>query len=218
MQCKGCTMDIGAGFSVCPVCGLKQEGFDPAKRLYPKPKRHEHRFFFWRKLAIWLLWAGIFASCIVNLAVGGTPWAAYVVLSAYAVYEILLSLETAERSLIRRIVSGSYAVGFLLLGTAHITGSGPWARDLAVPLVLLAALLAAAALYFSDYRRFSAQCLPILGLSLLAVAAGVLGLFGVLPMRWPLITLSSAALAVFIGSICTFRRSLWMEVKKKMHR
>ncbi|MBE7062317.1 MAG: hypothetical protein E7390_00810 [Ruminococcaceae bacterium] len=218
MKCKGCTMDIGPGFSSCPICGLKQDRFDKTAGFYPKFRKGGHWFFFWRKIAILVLWAGIMASGIVNLAVGGTPWAVYVLLGSYAFYEILLSLETAERSLIRRIVSGSYAVCFLLLGIAYITDSGTWARDLVVPLVLLAALLSAAALYFSDYRRFSAQCLPVLGLSLLSVTAGILGLFHILPMRWPLISLSSTALAVFVGSICTFRRSLWMEVKKKMHR
>ncbi len=216
MRCRGCTMDIGEGFVKCPICGLPQEAAVPAAAFYPKPKRRGH-LFFWRRLAILCLWAGIVASAVVNLAVGGTPWVVYVVLGAFAAYEIFLSLETAERSLIRRIVSGSYAVSILLYGTAWVTDSGTWAVEIVIPLVLLAALVASAALYFSDYRRFSAQCLPVFGLAALSVTGGILGLCGVLPMGWPLIALSASALAVLVGSICTFRRSLWMQIKKKMH-
>lgn len=216
-MCKACRTHIGAGFSVCPICGMPQETYDKSAAFYPKTKGKKG-LFFWRRLAIALLCIGSLSACIVNLAVGGVPWAIYVVLGAYTTYMVFLSLETAEISLIRRIVSGSVAVSFLLYGIESITQSGTWATEIVIPLVLFAGLAGSTALYFSAFRRYRGQFLPMLGLAFVALIAAGLGFYGILPMRWPLITLSGFAFAASAGILITFRKTLFAEFKKKLHR
>ncbi len=213
--CKSCKIQIGDSFSVCPICGMAQDDVKAETAFYPKT-RTKRRLLFWRKMLTAFLWLGVLASVIVNLSVGGAPWAIYVFLGAYAVQVVFLSLETAEISLISRIVSGSVAVSLLLWGIEFFTHSGSWATEIVIPLVLFAALVASAALYFSAFHRFRTQFLPMLMLSLGAVAAAVLGIYGVLPMGWPLITLSGFAFGAWLAILIVYRKTLRIEFKKKL--
>ncbi len=215
--CKACKTQIGDAFRLCPVCGMTQTDVQEAAALYPMAKKNGI-LFFWRRLMVAFLWLGSTISCLINTIVGGAPWAIYVVLGAYTAYVIFLEWETAEISIIRRIISGSVAISFLLFGIEKSTQSGAWATELAIPLVLLAGLVAAVTLYFSAFRRYAAQFLPILLIAFGALVAAALGIRGVLPMHWPLIAFSGFALLVLIAIVATFWRRLWAEVKKKMHR
>lgn len=214
--CKACGIKIGESFQKCPICGAVQPLYDVSTSLYPTTRKRG-ALFFWRKMGICLLILGVLSSAIVNLCVGGVPWAVYVLLGAYAGYEIFLSLETAEISITRRIVSGGYAVSFLLIGIEEITNSGTWAREIAVPMVLFGALLAAAALYAAAYRKFPGHFLPVFGLCFLSMGWGLLGILGLLTIRWPLITLASTALGIFVAAIVIFHKRIWTELQKKLH-
>lgn len=216
-MCKACKTQIGDAFRACPVCGMAQTDVQETASFYPATKKIGI-LFFWRRLLVAFLWIGGALSCLINALVGGVPWAIYVVLGAYAAYVIFLEWETAEISLIRRIISGSVAISFLLFGIEKSTQSGAWATEFAIPLVILAGLIAAVTLYFSAFRRFAAQFLPMLLIFFGAMVAAALGIRGIVPMRWPLIALSGFAFLAFIAIVITFWRRLWAEVKKKLHR
>ena len=214
--CQSCKTKIGESFKRCPICGAPQPLYDRGASFYPVAGKRG-AFFFWRKIGIALLALGALSSVIVNLCVGGVPWAVYVLLGAYAAYEIFLSLETAEISIIRRIVSGGYAVSFLLFGIERFTHSGVWAHEIAIPMVLFGTLLASAALYASACRKFPGHFLPVFGLCFLSMGWGIFGILGIWSIRWPLITLSSTALGVFLAALIVFHRTIWAELQKKLH-
>ncbi len=193
---------------------MKQENIDPTRAFYPNCKSGK-ALFFWRKLLGYLLWLGTGATVLINVLVGGMPWSGYVVLSALAVHILCLSLETAEISLIRRIVGGSGALCILLWWIGFITDSGPWATEIVIPLVLLGALTAATALYFSAFRRYRAQFLPILVVVIFAFASAG---FRILPVKWPMLVLLCASGGVIISIPAAFHKVLWVECKKKLHR
>jgi len=216
-ECKACKNQIGDGFLLCPICKMVQENADPHAALYPKTRTRNGRFI-WRKIVSLSLWGGVLVSAIVNLSVGGTPWAVLVFLGVYALQTVALTLETAEISLIRRIISGSFAISCLLWAIAKITHSGTWATVYAIPLVLLAGLLASATLYFSSFRRYRTQFLPMLVLVVGALVAAGFGIRGKLPMAWPLIALSGTSLAAFLAVVIVYHKTLRVEFKKKMHR
>ncbi len=215
--CKACKLPIGDGFAVCPICGLKQENTDAAAAFYPKA-RTKKGLFFWREILVLCLWLCTLMAVIVNVFTGGTAWSVYVVLGAYAAQVLFLSLETAEISLIRRITSGSVADSILLWGIEYVTKSGAWATEIVIPLVLFAGLVSSVVLYFSAFRRYRAQILPMLGLGFFSLLAATLGIFGILPMRWPLIVLASFSAAAILAVFITFRKTVWAECKKKLHR
>ena len=215
--CKACKTQMGDSFSVCPICKMKQENAEPQAALYPNTKK-KTRLLFWRKLISLLLWMGVLASAIVNISVGGPPWAVYVFLGVFAAQVAILSLETAEISLIRRIIYGSFAVCLLLWGIEYFTKSGTWATEFVIPLVLFAAMFVSVTLYFSAFGRYRTQFLPMLTLAGGSLIAAGFGVFGKIPMRWPLITLSGFAFAASMAMLITFRRTLRAEFKKKMHR
>lgn len=215
--CKACKMQMGDSFSICPICKMKQESRDPKAAIYPNTKK-KRRLLFWRKLITVLLWVGVLASGIVNISVGGPPWAVYVFLGVFAAQVVFLSLETAEVSLIRRIIYGSLAVCLLLWGIEYFTKSGTWATGIVIPLVLFAAMVVSITLYFSAFKRYRTQFLPMLVLAIGAFVAAGFGVFGKIPIRWPLITLSGFAFAASVAMIITFRRTLRAEFRKKLHR
>ncbi len=215
--CKACKTAMGDSFSRCPICGMRQENVVEATALYPKT-RTKKGMHFWRTMMTVLLWTGVLAAGIVNVSVGGAPWAVYVALAVYAAQVVFLSLETAEVSLISRIVSGSASVSLLLWGVEFFTHSGNWATEIVIPLLLFAALATSVSLYFSAFHRFRTQFMPMFMLSLGAMVAGVLGIYGILPMRWPMITLSGFAFASWIAILVIHRKILQIEFKKKLHR
>ncbi len=215
-ECLACKARIGDSFSVCPICGLKQDNPDPQAAFYPKARK-TGTLFFWRRLLAFFLWLGTLAAVVVNLFVGGAPWSVYVVLSAYTLWVWFLSLETAEISLIGRILSGSVAIGILLWGIEYLTKSGTWATEIVIPLVLFAGLLVSTVLYFSAFRRYRAQFLPMFGVALISLVAVILGTWGILPMRWPLVMLSAFSAAAILAVFFAFRKTVLAECKKKMH-
>ena len=216
-SCPACKTRIGDGFAKCPICGLGQENVNPADAFYPKCKTRK-TLFFWRKLLVYLLWLGTAVTVFINCLLGGVPWSVYVVLSAFLVQVLFLSWETAEISLIRRIVLGSFAISILLQWIEYATKSGTWAREIVIPLVLFAAFCASAVLYFSAFRRFKAQFLPMLGIAVFSFVAISLAMAGVLPMGWPLILLSAFSFVTTLAILFTFRKQFWAEWKKKLHR
>lgn len=215
--CKACKNQIGDAFARCPICKMVQENADPGLALYPKGRRRNGRFL-WRKITSLCLWGGVAVSAIVNLFVGGMPWAVLVFLGAYTLQTAVLSLETAEVSFIRRIISGSFAVSALLWGIAYITQSGVWATAYAIPLVLLGGMIASVSLFCSAFRHYRTQFLPILVLIVGALVAAGFGLRGQLPMAWPLIALAGFSLVVLLTVVILHHKVLRAEWKKKMHR
>ena len=196
---------------------MAQENVNPADAFYPVVKSGK-ALFFWRKLLAYILWGGTGVTVLINLIVGGAPWSVYAVLGAFLVQVLALSWETAEVSLIRRIMAGSVAICALLAWIEYATKSGAWAQEIVIPLVLFAALCTSAVLYFSAFRRYKAQFLPMLGIAVFSLVAAGLGMAGILPMRWPLIVLSAFALSVVVAIMVAFPKTLWAELKKKLHR
>lgn len=215
--CKACKNQIGDAFTRCPICKMVQENANPGLALYPKGRRRNGRFL-WRKITSLSLWGGVAVASIVNVCTGGMPWAVLVFLGVYAVQTAVLSLETAEVSLIRRFISGSFAISALLWGIEHITRSGIWATAYAIPLVLLGGMIASVSLFCSAFRRYRTQFLPILVLIVGVLVAAGFGLRGQLPMAWPLIALAGFSLAALLTVLILHHKVLRAEWKKKMHR
>ncbi len=213
-QCPACKTKIGDGFSHCPICNLKQTDYNPKARIYP-PQKNRFTLFHARSLCVLILWILTLASCIVNLSLGGTPWSLYAVLGAICAHVLFLSVETAEDSLLRRIATGGVALCLLLYGICRITDSGTWATAYVIPLVLFAALLATASLYFFAHTRYGGQFLPMLFLCLLSFAGFYLGIRGILPLYWPLITFSASGFSIFILVFIFYRKQLFLSILKK---
>ncbi len=217
--CDACGARFGEGFSFCPIC--KMETAEPANRdaaLYPPCRNKARAASVLRLIGICVLWGGILASVVVNLAVGGAPWCLYVLSGTFTLYVLAFGDHFMENSVVERIASGGLAISLLLFVIERLTDSGRWATHIAVPMVLFAALLAAALIYLIRFDTQRNTFLSPLAIILGSLCAAGFSLFGGNPLHWPLIVLSGVSLLVMVVTGILYRKPFMTELRKKLHR
>lgn len=216
--CDACGTRFGDSFRACPVCNMKAETIPDAENAIYPPCRDKARIGrLFRILGSSIGWVGVLICIIINIALGGAPWCLYVLFGMYTLF-VLSGTELVENSLIERIVSGALAVSLLLFVIERLSGSGRWATDIAVPLVLFAALLAAAVLYLFCFDTQRSSFLAPLTIILGALCAAGFALFGGIELHWPLLVLSGLSVAILILTAILYRKPILAEFKKKLHR
>jgi len=217
-ECKYCGRNIAAGFSVCPMCSpLKNERSDVAAACYPRYKKTRRP----GSLRVRLTWALVLltaASVIVNICVGGRAWSIYVVLGAYINYRTFLHRTLVEAGNIRKFLSVIVSVCLLLIMIEVISGHDIDAVQFLIPILLYAALIVAAVVYFVGFRSQKGHLIPliiVIGLSLVCMTFSILMYR---TMRWSTVLMVSVAAGIILLGGLFFRKSILNELKKKIHR
>lgn len=191
-------------------------GHPVGKTLYPDLRRRRMSL---KRLRQWVLYTLLFAGvlCIfLNLLIGGFPWSAYVVVSEIVFYTAFLSWQAVENSLLQKLTNTGLASCALLLVIEGLSG-GIWASRWVVPILFFAVLCLQGVVF---YARFKTQRGNLVSPALMA---GV-GLVAALSLThrqtfgWPWIVLLGVTAAMVAVGYIWFRKPLWEEWKKKIHR
>jgi hypothetical protein len=214
--CRNCDTRLVEQQHICPICGERiGNGADRTYPVYKKISSRGTKFRFWSIMALIVLTV---ATVIVNIAVGGRTWSLYVVVGSIINYQTFFSRKQVESSLIRKFIVIVLSVCILLIIIQFLSRSEVNAIQIIVPILLWGTLILSAFLYFFDFPAQKSHILPILFticLSLICIGTG-LWLFNTI--RWPSIVLMSISTFIVLFAMLFYRKPVWAELRKKLHR
>lgn len=156
-----------------------------------------------------------YACGVVNLAVGGKPWALAAIGGLAVVWIIVFYKPLVENTAIKKITDAGAAVCLYLFLLDGIYG-GNWSGFVA-PIVLFADLVIAGTYFLAYFKKEKRNFLPLFELSLGGLVAIFCGLVGWSRVDWPLIVVGSVSLALVLLTIALHWKEIRVEFSKKMH-
>ena len=182
---------------------------------YPELARQS----FWRRNRR-ELWRGMFAfagyACgLVNLAVGGTPWALAAIGGLAVLWVAVFYKPLVENTAIKKITDVGIAACLYLFLLDEVLGGG-WSA-LVVPIVLFADLIVAGTFFLAFFKKEKRNFLPLFELTLGGFVAILTGLVGWNKLDWPLIVVGSVSMALVVLTAALHWKEIKVEFRKKMH-
>ena len=156
-----------------------------------------------------------YACGVVNLAVGGKPWALAAIGGLAVVWIIVFYKPLVENTAIKKITDAGAAVCLYLFLLDGIYG-GNWSGFVA-PIVLFADLVIAGTYFLAYFKKEKRNFLPLFELSLGGLVAIFCGLVGWSRVDWPLIVVGSVSLALVLLTMALHWKEIRVEFSKKMH-
>lgn len=182
---------------------------------YPELKPHS----FWRRNRrelIRSLFVFLAYACgLINLAVGGEPWALAAIGGLAVVWVAVFYRPLVENTVIKKITDVGGAVCLYLFLLDGIFG-GNWSWFVA-PIVFFADLIIAGTYFLAYFNKEKRNFLPLFELSLAGFVAIFCGLVGWSRLDWPLIVVGSVSFALVLLTLVLHWKEIRVEIGKKMH-
>ena len=186
------------------------------KLTYPPVERKR---FARRKMLTVLRWpfvAAAAASVIVNIVTGGVCWCPIVLLSLWAIWALVFSVDLVEYNRTSQSIKTiAFSCGILTLVDLCLA---PGFAVFVVPIVYFGGLIFCAVLLFTDFETQRHNIMPLLLFIFFAIIGSVIGLaiwhehdF------WPLIVLGSVATVLLITLIIILGADFKRELIKRFH-
>ncbi len=186
--------------------------------VYPKIEPKPNVRLLLRTVLSLVLLVACIAVGIINLCVGGRPWALYVFGAAIVCWAVFLYQPMVEFSLLHRIAAILPTVcAYLFLVDWLADGSG--FSGLVVPIVLFGVFILCILLFFVRFRHQKHNIFPIYMISLMVLTLVIFaacGLFS-LQFNWPMIVLASLDGIMLILTLFVFLKPILRECRKKFH-
>ncbi len=184
-------------------------------RTYPEQSPRT----FWRRNRKELLRSAFVITCyilvIVNLCVGGMPWA-LIAIGGMGVFWVAFNKRPlVEITLIKELSHIGVAVCLYLFLLDAILGQG-WS-DFVAPIVFFGDLVVLGFLYLAFFKKQKRNFLPLFELILTGLIAMLCGLVGLRDVNWPLIVVGSVSLGLSVLSAALFFKPIAEEFRKKFH-
>ena len=182
---------------------------------YPELRPHSfwarNRRELMRSLFVFLA----YACAMVNLCVGGKPWALAVIGGLAVLWIIVLYKPLVENTAIKKIADAGSAVCLYLFLLDWIFG-GNWSGFVA-PIVFFSDMIIAGTYFLAYFKKEKRNFLPLLELSLGGLVAIFCGLVGWSRVDWPLIVVGAVSLTLVVLTVALHFRAIGNEVLKKIH-
>lgn len=156
-----------------------------------------------------------YASLLINLCVGGTPWSLIVLGGLATAWVVFIYRPLVENTLIKKMADSGIAICLYLFLLDGLLGGG-WSR-LAAPIVFFGDLIAMGFYYLVFFKKAKRNFLPLSESVLAGLIAMLCGLVGLSEVNWPLIVIGSVSLGLVVLTLIFFYRPFSLEVKKKFH-
>lgn len=183
------------------------------KLVYP-PKKRIHKF--WRVFCFIyniIFVTSLFVCPTVNIIVGGKAWSVIVLFSEYLIWSSFISPSLYDLNRTSQSIKLLLNILILLILIDVLIKTG-WGM-LVIPIVSFVGLIACVALFFSDFERQKHNAAPFLLFSLLALGAGLFGIFAPsVDVKWNFYVLAGLSFVTIIVSLILLRKTIWLDLKK----
>jgi hypothetical protein len=156
-----------------------------------------------------------YACALVNIAIGGVPWALAAIGGLLLLWIAFFYRPLVENTAIKKITDVGAATCLYLFLLDGIFG-GNWS-GFVVPIVLFADLIIAGTYFLAYFHKEKRNFLPLMELTLSGLVAIFCGLVGWHRLDWPLIVVGSVSLALVVLTAALHWGEIRVELGKKMH-
>jgi hypothetical protein len=156
-----------------------------------------------------------YACGLVNIALGGVPWALAAIGGLCVFWIAFFYKPLVENTAIKKItdVGGSVCLYLFLLDWVF---GGNWSGFVA-PIVFFADLIVAGTYFLAYFKKEKRNFLPLFELTLGGLVAIFCGLVGWSRVDWPLIVVGSVSFALVVLTVSLYWKDIKVEFGKKMH-
>lgn len=182
------------------------------KHSYPNLRKEMNIFFFLKFIYSILCLISIIVCTIINIIFNDYPWVLYVIGGEIIFYYIFFRKDLIDNSNIKRIIQIFIAICIYLKIIDMINHtSWSWFVD---SIILFSLLIIQLLFYLVGIRVHKRKLIPLIGLSIVSMIIGLLGVFKVIRLTWPVIVLGVLGTTTFIVLITFFHKTTIKEVKK----
>ncbi|MGM9522517.1 MAG: DUF6320 domain-containing protein [Oscillospiraceae bacterium] len=183
--------------------------------IYPKPARRSVFMHHLRYICGWIFLAAVFACPVINYIIGGKRWSIIVLWGIYMVWTLVLKQPLVERNLISQGVKLLLTADIMLILIDVFLYPG-WAHFV-VPISCFGSLIVLGVLFFINITKQRHNIMPLILVTVLAIAGSAVALLVFSDYSWPIIVLGSVSAALFVAIIVTLRMQFLVELKKRFH-
>lgn len=183
--------------------------------IYPKVKKKTLFMTRLRQVLGLVFLAAVIACPIINLAVRGKAWSAVVVWAIFVIWNLVISPDVIEYSLIRQTSKAILFIAVLQILIDQLLVPG-WA-GFVVPICGAVALILMAIFFAIDVHTQKQNMMPIIWLILLSLLFFGTTFIGWPELNWPMIVLGSVASGIALIGLLLFHKEIWLELKKRFH-
>ncbi|HYH56482.1 MAG TPA: DUF6320 domain-containing protein [Anseongella sp.] len=233
--CHNCGVELEESMQACPLCGEPAGG--PANEINPKrdltgpppgapPVRkmtRQQRTFAWEIVSIVLL-SAIIGTLLVNFIINKRiTWAEYPVAVCLVIFSYVSLFAFWSQRILLEMAGGFIASSVFLLMLDAFTGGIDWTLKTAIPILLVANLIAAALMHLirrSRYRGVNLLAYIFIGGALLCVAIeSILSFFRYrsLSLSWSMVVALCVLLVSLILLFVHFRLKKGRDLEKTFH-
>ena len=182
------------------------------KHSYPNLRKEMNIFFFLKFLFSILCLISIIVCTIVNIIFNEYPWVLYVIGGEIIFYYIFFRKDLIDNTIIKRIIQIVIAICIYLKIIDlinHTTWS--WFVD---SIILFSLLILQLLVYIIGIKVHRRKIIPLFGLSIASIIIGLLGVFKIIRLTWPIIVLGSLGTIIFIVLITFYNKTTCTELRK----
>lgn len=177
-------------------------------------KRRLFMFRFRQVLTLVLILAAVICP-IVNYLTKGPMWSLVAIWGMIIVWRTFLAPDVLEFSALSFAFRLSAYI-LILITLIGILLSPGW-LGFVLPIIGFSSLIISAILYIINVSKHKTDAMPLIVEILAALIAFFAVYFATGILNWPMIVLGSMASIFLLVGIVAFHRSLWNELKKRLH-
>lgn len=185
------------------------------KISYPYASRRRLFMFRFRQVLTLVLILAAVICPIVNYLTKGPMWSLVAIWGMIIVWRTFLAPDVLEFSALSFAFRLSAYI-LILITLIGILLSPGW-LGFVLPIIGFSSLIISAILYIINVSKHKTDAMPLIVEILAALIAFFAVYFTTGILNWPMIVLGSMASIFLLVGIVAFHRSLWNELKKRLH-
>ncbi len=223
-KCPECNVQVQTTLNVCPLCGgpltTISEPDSHEIPLYPKlttPQKSIRRFPFLAKLFL-MISLGVSAVCIlVNILIGGMPWAIIAVCSILLSWLLIGLPLLSDLNINHMLILQMLGTSIYLYVVDRLTGNHGWAMNYAIPLLYVSCALTVS-LFVIIFRVFWREYLiTLIAMAAIGIIPALFLILHLVSITWPCWAAILAALTLISGMIIFARSKTSSEFQRRMN-
>jgi hypothetical protein len=224
--CNNCGVILEDDMQICPLCG-NEAGTGDSRKIVERPAAtltRQQKKLVWEIVSLVLI-SSIVAALLINLIINKTiSWSEYPVAVCLTIFSYISFFAFWSGSSTARMLGGFITSAVLLLLLDAFTGGLNWSATIAIPVLLVASLIAAILLSIIRHtlsKGVNLIAYTFIGGAVLCVAIDAILSFyhiGKLRLEWSIIVCLCVLLVAIALLFLHFRLKKGRSLEKTFHR
>ncbi len=218
LECQACNVKIMGRRRRCPLCGNELIGEELGESVFPELTTGPTSNRLALRLAVLVTVVGALVCLMINIGMAsGRFWSLFVLAGLCSFWFAAAVAFYKRRNVFKLILWQVVIVSGLSILWDLFTGFHRWSLNFVLPVVCTSALLAMVIIAQVTHRQLRDYLVYLLIDLVLSFVTLVLLLWGVLTVYLPTLICLGISLLFLVAVIVFWGRTLWSELRRRMH-